>query len=112
MGGEPEKRNNTPLFLSLPLFGFCYCQIIDNMQICVIPHKGHNPLFFIIKNLLLQNQQKGLVSNSRCMYSKVVFCDKLYIFFIYGYGHGYGIWLLGDYGSIWLYDISLTHIRP
>ena len=38
--------------------------------------------------------------------------DRLYIFLIYGYGHGYGIWLLGDYGSIWLYDISLTHIRP
>jgi len=71
MGGEPEKqKNNTPFFLSLPLFGFGYCQTVeDNMQICVIPHET---LFFIIKNLPSQNQQKGLVSNSRCMYSKVV----------------------------------------
>ena len=35
-----------------------------------------------------------------------------YIFSYMVYSHGHGIWLLGDYGSIWLYNISLTHIRP
>jgi len=40
----------------------------------------------------------------------------MYIYFFiymgYGYTHSHWLWSLRDCGFIWLYDISLTHIRP